>query len=170
DQQWHPQLSKIVATIGPTSEHLPVLQDVVRSGMGVMHLNFSHITVEEVELRRDNLAMSKGRHSVLSGSDVGNVRGVLLDTCGPELRTGKLAGDHSRQETVRIDAGSAVTPTTADNVRDNRSTANQLYVDYPKIHQCLYPGMKVLLDDGAIVLTVTEADPASDPCTANNSG
>ena len=50
-QKWNPQLSKIVATIGPTSEQLPVMKDIVRSGMRVMRLNFSHATVEEVELR-----------------------------------------------------------------------------------------------------------------------
>ena len=44
---------------------------------------------------------------------------------------------------------------------DNGSNASQLYVDYPKIHQCLYPGINVLLNNGAIVLTVTKADPAS---------
>lgn len=58
-QKWNPQLSKIVATIGPTSEQLPVLQDIVRCGMRVMRLNFSHATVEEVELRMANLAACK---------------------------------------------------------------------------------------------------------------
>lgn len=58
-QKWHPPLSKIVATIGPTSEQLDVLQDVVRCGMRVMRLNFSHATVEEVELRVKNLRACK---------------------------------------------------------------------------------------------------------------
>jgi pyruvate kinase len=57
--KWNPQLSKIVATIGPTSEQLDVLQDVVRCGMRVMRLNFSHATVEEVELRVKNLRACK---------------------------------------------------------------------------------------------------------------
>ena len=48
-----------MATIGPTSEQLPVLQDVVRCGMRVMRLNFSHATVEEVELRVKNLKACK---------------------------------------------------------------------------------------------------------------
>jgi pyruvate kinase len=59
--KWNPQLSKIVATIGPTSEQLEVLQDVVRCGMRVMRLNFSHATVEEVELRVKNLRACKVR-------------------------------------------------------------------------------------------------------------
>jgi hypothetical protein len=57
--KWNPPLSKIVATIGPTSEQLDVLQDVVRCGMRIMRLNFSHATVEEVELRVKNLRACK---------------------------------------------------------------------------------------------------------------
>jgi pyruvate kinase len=57
DGGWVPKLTKIVATIGPTSEQLPVLQEVVKSGMRIMRLNFSHATVEEVELRTKNLRL-----------------------------------------------------------------------------------------------------------------
>ena len=164
-----------------------MLQDIVRSGMRVMRLNFSHATVEEVELRMTNLRKSKGRHSLFNGetdeesvastgesSTLKNVRAVLLDTRGPELRTGKLAGDHSGHETVQIDVGSTVTLCTTDEVRDNGSTASQLYIDYPKLHECLVPGMKVLLDDGAIILTVTDVEADKEngnvTCVADNSG
>ena len=57
----HGSLTKIVATIGPTSEQLPVLQELVHAGMNVMRLNFSHATVEEVELRTTNLKACKVR-------------------------------------------------------------------------------------------------------------
>jgi hypothetical protein len=57
----HASLTKIVATIGPTSEQLPVLQELVHAGMTVMRLNFSHATVEEVELRTTNLKACKVR-------------------------------------------------------------------------------------------------------------
>ena len=53
------QLTKIVATIGPTSEQLEPLQTVVKAGMKIMRLNFSHATTEEVELRMKNLALSQ---------------------------------------------------------------------------------------------------------------
>lgn len=58
----HGSLTKIVATIGPTSEQLPVLQQLVHAGMTVMRLNFSHATVEEVELRTSNLKACKVRY------------------------------------------------------------------------------------------------------------
>jgi len=187
-QKWSPQLSKIVATIGPTSEQLPVLKDVVRSGMRVMRLNFSHATVEEVELRMKNLRACKGRHSIFhtetgEETDIAstgesllhkNVRAVLLDTRGPELRTGKLVGDESGHETIQFEVGGTVTLCTTDEVRDSGSTASRLYIDYPKLHKCLVPGMKVLLDDGAISLTVTEVESGKEngtvTCTTDNSG
>ena len=56
-------LTKIVATIGPTSEQLEPLSKVVKSGMKIMRLNFSHATTEEVELRLKNLAASQVRLS-----------------------------------------------------------------------------------------------------------
>lgn len=56
------QLTKIVATIGPTSEQLEPLQKVVNAGMKIMRLNFSHATTEEVELRLKNLALCQVRN------------------------------------------------------------------------------------------------------------
>lgn len=64
DRKWTPQLTKIVSTIGPTSEQFPVLQDLVRSGVRIMRLNFSHATVEEVELRVKNLRLCEVRQFV----------------------------------------------------------------------------------------------------------
>eukprot|EP00571_Detonula_confervacea_P015662 CAMPEP_0172310144 /NCGR_PEP_ID=MMETSP1058-20130122/11316_1 /TAXON_ID=83371 /ORGANISM="Detonula confervacea, Strain CCMP 353" /LENGTH=602 /DNA_ID=CAMNT_0013022911 /DNA_START=41 /DNA_END=1845 /DNA_ORIENTATION=- len=186
-QKWNPQLSKIVATIGPTSEQLPVMKDIVRSGMRIMRLNFSHATVEEVELRMTNLRASKGRHSIFhpdteeaTTASTGeslvhkNVRAVLLDTRGPELRTGKLVGDTSGHATIQFEVGSPVTLLTTDEARDKGSTASELYIDYPKLHKCLVPGMKVLLDDGAITLTVQEVESDKEhgtiTCVADNAG
>lgn len=55
------QLTKIVATIGPTSEQEEPLKKVVNAGMKIMRLNFSHATTDEVELRLKNLALSQVR-------------------------------------------------------------------------------------------------------------
>lgn len=55
----HHQLTKIVATIGPTSEQLEPLGRVVKAGMKIMRLNFSHATKEEVELRMKNFAINQ---------------------------------------------------------------------------------------------------------------
>ena len=126
--QWNAQLTKIVATIGPTSEQLPVLQDLVRNGLRVMRLNFSHATEEEVELRVKNLSLCDGRHGAsLNGGegsegDVRNVRATLLDTRGPEIRMGKLRDDFSGHETINLEAGSSVTLRTSKDWADAGST------------------------------------------------
>ena len=133
--------------------------------------------------KQTNTHTHQGRHSIFNSNDEEqitstgestihkNVRAVLLDTRGPEIRMGKLANDHSGHETVHIEAGSAVSLSTSNDVRDNGSTASQLYIDYPKLHECLVPGMKVLLDDGAIILTVVQVEAnGSVSCSADNSG
>ena len=63
------QLTKIVATIGPTSEQEEPLKKVVNAGMKIMRLNFSHATTEEVELRLKNLALSQVRRPHRTYSD-----------------------------------------------------------------------------------------------------
>lgn len=130
---WTAQLTKIVSTIGPTSEQLPVLQDLVRNGVRIMRLNFSHATVEEVELRIKNLNLCEGRHCAsLGNNDTKNVRAVLLDTRGPEIRMGKLKNDFSGHETISMQAGSTVTLHTKKEWAEAGSTevcsCNTVYV------------------------------------------
>lgn len=120
---WNAQLTKIVSTIGPTSEQLPVLQDMIRNGVRIMRLNFSHATEEEVELRIKNLNLCEGRHGASLGhSDTKNVRAVLLDTRGPEIRMGKLRNDFSGHETIAMEAGSTVKLHTTNEWADAGST------------------------------------------------
>jgi len=176
ERKWTPQLTKIVSTIGPTSEQFPVLQELVRSGVRIMRLNFSHATVEEVELRVKNLRLCEGKHGAnLSSSDDKNVRAVLLDTRGPEIRMGKLRNDHSGHETIQLEAGGTIHLHTTENWADSGSTETDLFIDYPKLHKCLDPGSKVLLDDGAVILTVQSVESekrlhGSVTCTVDNSG
>jgi len=173
---WKPQLTKIVATIGPTSEQLPVLKDLVRCGLRVMRLNFSHATEEEVELRVGNLKKCQGRHGNINTKDGDmNVRAVLLDTRGPEIRMGKLKNDFSGHETIELKAGEEIILHTTEVWADNGSTATDIFIDYPKLHKVLVPGSKVLLDDGAVILTVKEIESSKEfngtvTCTIDFSG
>ena len=84
-----PQLTKICATIGPASEQLPMLTQVVAAGMRIMRLNFSHATYEEADLRMTNLKLCPGKNNTPSNA---NLRAIMLDTQGPEIRTGSFAG------------------------------------------------------------------------------
>lgn len=104
-----------------------------------------------------------------------NVRAVLLDTKGPEIRSGKLRKDTSGHETIHLIAGNTITLHTTPQQKDEGSTESDLYIDYAKLHKSLTVGMKVLLDDGAIALIVTHVESDKDlhgtvTCTIENSG
>ena len=154
------QLTKIVATIGPTSEQAEPLKLVTQAGMKIMRLNFSHATKEEVELRTTNLAAAQ--------PFVKELRAVLLDTKGPEIRSGKLANDTSGHDTIHLEEGKSISLTNDPAEKEN-GTEQQLYIDYAGLQRCLSPGMKVLLDDGAITLTVTSVGEKIE-CTIDNTG
>jgi len=165
-------LTKIVATIGPTSEQLVPLQKVVEAGMKIMRLNFSHATTEEVELRLKNLASSHDLYDFDGPiNKVQDIRATLLDTRGPEIRSGKLAHDDSGQETIKLQKDNTITLQTSEEYSE-ASTDKDLFINYKKLHLCVKPGMKVLLDDGAVILSVLsikESD-GSVVCSIDNTG
>ncbi len=102
-KQFNPEnrlpLTKIVATIGPASENHPVLPSIVNAGMRIMRINFSHATYEEADLRNKNLGTCVGINAINVSSETNfarrdgrsNMRAVMLDTQGPEIRTGSFA-------------------------------------------------------------------------------
>ena len=163
------QLTKIVATIGPTSEQLEPLKKVVGAGMKIMRLNFSHATTDEVELRLKNLALSQDTFN----GKTQDVRATLLDTRGPEIRTGKLQNDDSGHETISLEKGNTITLQTSSKYEEVGSTVTDLFINYAKLNECMKPGMKVLLDDGAVILTVTAVEDGENgtvTCSIDNSG
>ena len=98
----------------------------------------------------------------------------MLDTRGPEIRTGKLANDHSGHETISLEKGNTITLQTAKKYEDEGSTETDLFINYSKLNECMKPGMKVLLDDGDVILTVTDVEEGKDngtvTCSIDNSG
>lgn len=100
-----------------------------------------------------------------------DVRATLLDTRGPEIRSGKLAHDYSGHETISLVKGETITLQTNTDYSE-ASTTHNLFINYNKLHECLSPGMKVLLDDGAVTLTVTRVDSTDGAvvCAIDNSG
>lgn len=104
---------------------------------------------------------------------VQDVRATLLDTRGPEIRTGKLKGDISGHETISLVKGETITLQTASKYEQEGSTVTDLFINYSKLNECMSPGMKVLLDDGAVILTVTEVATGENgavTCSIDNSG
>ena len=148
-----PQLTKIVGTIGPVSEQYDTLSKLVKHGLRIMRLNFSHATKEEVELRVENLRNCRGRNYREEEGVRDNFRAVLLDTRGPEIRTGKLAGDTSGKKKIQLKKKSLVHLHTDEDWRESGSETD-LFIDYPHLARDIEVGKTVLLDDGAVILTV----------------
>jgi len=102
-----------------------------------------------------------------------DVRATLLDTRGPEIRTGKLAHDDSGHETVPLIKGNLLRLQTSPKWEQEGSTDTDLFISYAKLNQCMAPGMKVLLDDGAVILTVTKVETGEYgvvTCSIDNTG
>lgn len=153
-------MTKLVCTIGPTSEDAPTLQKVVTEGMRIMRVNFSHATVEEANNRLSRLKTSIGSHSVGeikqpdgSVESVLNCRATLLDTKGPEIRMGAFV--ESLPKKVMLNKDDKVTVTVDPKYRETM-TGELLFIDYPKLLSTMGLGDKILLDDGLVELTVDE--------------
>nr|AIT69988.1 pyruvate kinase [Desmarestia viridis] len=158
-----PPLTKIVATIGPVSEEFEPLQKVVDAGMRVMRINFSHATFEEANKRLTNLRACKGKHAKACLGEH-NVRAVLLDTRGPEIRTGNVKGGGK----IALVQGSTIELTT-DPAHREEGTPEKLFVSYGGLTGAVTAGSAVLLDDGLVSLRVTDVREDSVTCLVENS-
>ncbi len=129
--------TKIVCTIGPASQDEHTLEELIRTGMNVARLNFSH-GVYEVH------AQVYQRIRKLS-QEMGKAVTIMQDLQGPKIRTGEIAGGM-----VLIQAGQALNLTAAPLL----GNAEQVSVDYPHLARAVHPGSRVLLDDGNLELVV----------------
>ena len=165
-----PQLTKIVGTIGPASEQYDTLSKLVKHGLRIMRLNFSHATKDEVELRVENLRKSRGRNYRELEGVRDNLRAVLLDTRGPEIRTGKLADDTTGKKKIVLKKNNIVNLHTDEAWRELGS-GTDLFIDYPYLARDIEVGKTVLLDDGAVTLTVIHiGDDNVVQCVIDNDG
>lgn len=145
--------TKIVCTVGPASETVDVLKEMMIRGMNVARLNFSHGTHEEHARRLQGIRQA--------AADVGKVVGILLDTKGPEIRTGIVKGDK-----IELVTGAVVTLTTETIEGD----ARRFSVSYSKLPQDVGPGDKILMADGLVELQVTSAEGTEIQCKIVNGG
>lgn len=162
-------LGKITATIGPASENLPIIHDVVESGVNIMRINFSHATYDEALLRVTNLNSYRRGLNKSAGEDgLGqtlNMKAIMLDTQGPEIRTGSFAGVSE----ISLVANSEITLTTDDSFRTKQS-ADKLWISYKSLHKTVCPGSIILVDDGAFQLEVKSIGTTEILCKLLNSG
>lgn len=152
-------MTKIVGTIGPVSEQADMLQKVADEGLRIMRINFSHAEYDEALLRMKNLRACQGVHA----SQNFNLRAVLHDTKGPEIRTGKMKGG----DKILLETGKQIVLTT-DPAFELEGTPDKIYVTYTKLPDTVKVGDTVLLSDGLIHLTVDEVKGNDVRCTINN--
>ncbi|NGQ94862.1 pyruvate kinase [Brevibacillus sp. SYP-B805] len=145
--------AKIICTIGPASESVETLAKLIQAGMNVARLNFSHGSHEEHAARIANIRKA----CELTGKQVG----ILLDTKGPEIRTGTLATD-----AVELVEGRTITLTTEEVA----GTAERVSVTYPDLPNDVEVGSTILIDDGLIGLTVEAVEGTEIRCRIKNGG
>ena len=144
--------TKIVCTMGPNTDNREIMTALVKNGMDVARFNFSHGTHEEQKARMDLLkAVRKEQKRPVA---------ILLDTKGPEIRTGLLEGGKK----VTLTEGETFTLTTRDVVGNNK-ICSQTYEDMPKD---VVPGNTILIDDGLIALEVVEVQETDVICRVVN--
>ena len=133
--------TKIVATIGPASRERPVLERMVRAGVNVLRLNFSHGTYEEharvIEIARE------------IETRLGQPLALLQDLSGPKIRTGRVAGGE-----IALRAGARIAITTDLSVE---GTPELISTTYDALPLDVVEGDRILLDDGNLSLRVVEA-------------
>lgn len=130
--------AKILATLGPASNNSETLEALIKAGMNAVRINMSHGTYEEhaATIERARAAAKKYNQPLA----------VLVDLSGPKIRTGKLKDGLA----VFLETGAKFIITS----RDIEGSAEAVSTNYVEIPKLVEPGARVLLDDGAIELTV----------------
>ncbi|XP_039231906.1 pyruvate kinase [Drosophila yakuba] len=134
--------------------------------MRVVRMNFSHGSHEyhcqTIQAARKAIAM------YVEQTGLPRTLAIALDTKGPEIRTGKLAGGDDRAE-IELKAGDKVTLSTKKELAD-KSTKENIYVDYQRLPELVKPGNHIFVDDGLIALIVKEAKGDEVICQVENGG
>ncbi|WP_080798563.1 pyruvate kinase [Arabiibacter massiliensis] len=146
--------TKIVCTLGPAVDDEEALEALIGAGMDVARLNFSHGTHDEHRARMERLRRVRERLDLPCA--------ILLDTRGPEIRTGPLAGGAP----VRLEEGAELVLVE----RDVEGTARLVSQSCAGLSRAVSPGTSILVDDGLIELRVEGVDGADIRCTMMNAG
>jgi pyruvate kinase len=132
--------TKIVATLGPASSEPVILERMIRAGVNVVRLNFSHGTAQD-HIDRARLVREAAQRA---GREVA----IMADLQGPKIRVGKF-----EQGKVWLENGSKF---VLDGSRTELGDVNGVGLDYKELPRDVKPGDVLLLNDGLIVLTVNE--------------
>lgn len=147
--------TKIVCTIGPASESEEMLEKLIKAGMNVARLNFSHGDHAEHKARIDTIRKVSKK--------LGKTVAILLDTKGPEIRTHNV-----KDGLIELEKGSEVTV----SMTEVEGTPEKFSVTYENLINDVEEGSYILLDDGLIELQVKSIDKANGEvlCDVLNTG
>ena len=146
--------TKIICTLGPASNNRETLKALMENGMDIARFNFSHGDHEEQKGRVDMIKELR--------EELDMPIAMLLDTKGPEIRTGILEGGQK----VYLEEGSRFTLTT-EQIEGNNTRCSQTYKNLPKDVKV---GDTILIDDGLIQLTVENVTDTDVVCRVVNGG
>ena len=146
--------TKIICTMGPNTNNRETMKQLALNGMDVARFNFSHGDHEE----------HKGRLEILKSvrEELGLPIAALLDTKGPEIRTGVLKDDKK----VTLTEGQDYILTT----REVESDEKICHINYDRLHEDVVPGNKILIDDGLIAMEVVKVEGCEIHCKVLNGG
>lgn len=153
--------TKIVCSMGPTTESLDVLCELLRAGMNVARFNFSHSTHE---YHRANMERVREASRI-----TGIPCALLLDTKGPEIRTGAVEGDGK----IEVRAGDEFTFTVdgSPSVAASAGTPGRISLSWARLPEEIKKDCRILVADGLLEFLVVATDhKATISCRALNSG
>ncbi|KAI1706197.1 pyruvate kinase, barrel domain-containing protein [Ditylenchus destructor] len=151
----------IICTIGPACRSVDMLKQMIMNGMNIARMNFSHGSHEYHSSTIANV------REAVNGLHMATAVGIALDTKGPEIRTGLLAGGGSAE--VELKKGASIRLST-DPKFEESGTSTIVYVDYKNITKVVKVGSRVYVDDGLISLVVEEICEDALVCTVENGG
>jgi pyruvate kinase len=146
--------TKIIATMGPAVDDQMMMERLLQAGMNVGRFNFSHGTHEEQLGRIEMLRRASER----TGIPVA----ILLDTKGPEIRTGKIKDGGK----INLQPGHQITLTT----EEVPGTTSLLSISYSNLPQEVYPGGHIFIADGLVDLEVIKSGLTEIQCVVRNGG
>ena len=146
--------TKIVCTMGPNTNSRDLRKKLIETGMDVARFNFSHGDHDEQKMRMDMLKELR--------KELKTPVAILLDTKGPEIRTGKLKDGKK----VTLKEGDLYTLTTEEIVGDE----TRGYINYAGLAEDVKPGDRILIDDGLIELHVRKVNGTDIVCRIENGG
>jgi len=146
--------TKIICTMGPNTNDRTLMKKLVEHGMDIARFNFSHGDYAEQKERMDMLKSVR--------EEVGKPVAILLDTKGPEIRTGLLKGSQK----VTLEAGQKFVLTTKQIEGDE----NRVSITYDGLAEDVEVGKKILIDDGLIELEVKNVTDTEIVCIVINGG